>query len=131
MPITLAEMMNAGREAAPKIAPENAMTMLESGEALAVDVRAKSETKETGKIKGAVNVPRESIEFRADPDSPHYDPALTRDKMILVYCNSGGRATLAGKTFKDMGYNVRLLGSLQEWIDAGGAMDRYANERSG
>ena len=124
MATTLAEMMDAGRAAAPKIGVAEAMKLLASGEALAVDVRAGSETEETGMVCGAVNVPRERIEFKADPDSPNHDPALTRDKLILVYCHSGGRATLAGKTFNDMGYKVRLIGGLQEWIDAGGALDR-------
>ena len=88
MPITLAEMMQAGRETAPTIASEEAMKLLESGDAIAVDVREKFEVKVTGKVTGAIAVPRSRIEFKADPDSPHFDPAIVNDKALLLYCRS-------------------------------------------
>ena len=90
-----------------------------------MDVRDNVEIQETGKIEGALNVPRCRLEYKADPDSPHHEAALSKGKKILVYCNSGSRATLAGKTLKDMGFgDVRLLGGFQDWIDAGGAVER-------
>jgi rhodanese-related sulfurtransferase len=86
MAITLEEMLTAARKAVPRIAPDDAMRLLESGGAIALDVRDKVEIRETGKIKGAVNVPRSRLEFKADPASPFYNAALTKDKKIFVYC---------------------------------------------
>jgi rhodanese-related sulfurtransferase len=124
MPITLNDMMEAARAAVPKIAPQDAMQPLACGEALALDVRDDVEVRETGRVKGALNVPRSRLEFAADPASPYHNAALRKDRTILVYCNSGGRAALAGKTLKDMGFgDIRLLGGFQDWIDAGGAME--------
>ena len=124
MPMTLEDMMEAGRAAAPKIAPAEAMKLLDSGEAIAVDVREASEIPEKGKVNGALNAPRSRLEYMADPASPHHQAALKKDKTILAYCNSGGRATLACKTLKDMGFgDIRLLGGFQDWIDAGGAVE--------
>jgi rhodanese-related sulfurtransferase len=64
------------------------------------------------------------LEFRADPDSPLHDAAFDRAKTIILYCASGGRAALAGKTLKDMGYrDVRNLGGFKDWVEAGGAVE--------
>jgi rhodanese-related sulfurtransferase len=65
------------------------------------------------------------IEFRADPESPYHDKAFARDKTVIVYCASGGRSALAGKTLKDLGYNdVRNLGGFKDWVESGGAVDK-------
>jgi rhodanese-related sulfurtransferase len=74
----------------------------------------------SGKIKGAVNVSRGMLEFRADPESPYHDKALQKDKTVLVYCASGGRSALSGKTLKDFGFaSVFNAGGFQELVDAG------------
>jgi len=87
---------------------------------LIVDVRDAPELASGGKLKGAVHVSRGMLEFRADPDSPYHDPAFQRDKTLLVYCASGGRSALSGKTLKDLGYqSVFNAGGFKELADAG------------
>jgi len=87
---------------------------------LIVDVRDAPELAAGGKLKGAVNASRGMLEFRADPESPSHDPAFQRDKTVLVYCGSGGRAALSGKTLKDLGYqSVYNAGGFKELADAG------------
>jgi rhodanese-related sulfurtransferase len=125
--VTLDDMMAAARAVVPKINPAEAMALLESGQAIAIDVRDEAETKATGKVKGAVNAPRGQLEFKADPASPRHDPAIANGKTLLVYCNTGARATLASKTLKDMGFaDVRLLGAFDAWVAAGGPVERCA-----
>ena len=47
-------------------------------------------------------------------------PPLTKDKTVLVYCASGGRSALSGKTLKDLGYAaVFNIGGFKELADAG------------
>jgi len=76
-------------------------------------------------VAGALAIPRGLLEFRADPASPLHEAAFGRAKTIVTYCASGGRAALAGKTLKDMGYgDVRNLGGFKDWADAGGAVER-------
>jgi len=67
---------------------------------LVLDVRDPSEIEKTGKIKGAVNVSRGMLEFRADPESQYHIPAFQTDKTVLVYCGSGGRAPWPEKRFR-------------------------------
>jgi len=43
------------------------------------------------------------------------------DRVVVLHCASGGRAALAGKLLKDMGYaEVYNLGGFRDWKEAGG-----------
>jgi Rhodanese-like domain len=39
------------------------------------------------------------------PESPYHDKNFEKGKTVILYCASGGRAALAGKLLKDMGYD--------------------------
>jgi rhodanese-related sulfurtransferase len=68
---------------------------------------------------------RGMLEFRADPESPYFDKNFAKDKNIIVYCASGGRAALAGKVLKDLGYSqVYNLGAFKDWAESGGATEK-------
>ena len=77
--------------------------MIGKGNVLVVDVGDAPELAAGGKPKSAVNALRGMLEFRADPESPAHHPIFQRDKTVLVYCGSGGRAALSGKILKDLG----------------------------
>jgi len=125
MPTNVKEMLAAARAAVPAIAPDETAALVAAGKAVVVDVRDGTEVLTSGKVKGARHVSRGLLEFRADPESPMHDPAFQKDKTIIVYCASGGRSALAGKTLKDMGYpDVRNLGGFQDWVASGGAVEK-------
>jgi rhodanese-related sulfurtransferase len=112
-------MAEANREV-PKLNPQQVRENLQSGNALLVDVRDGTEVRDSGKIRGAVNVARGMLEFRADPESPYHDPAFQKDRTVILYCASGGRSALAGKTLKDFGYqNVFNAGAFKDLAAAG------------
>jgi rhodanese-related sulfurtransferase len=123
--LTLKQMMDAANAVVPKITPGQAQEMIARGNALVVDVRDAKEVESSGKVAGAAHVSRGLLEFRADPQSPAYDRNFTRDKAIILYCGSGGRAALAGKLLKDMGYDqVYNAGGFKEWAESGGAIEK-------
>ncbi|HEV2628228.1 MAG TPA: rhodanese-like domain-containing protein [Pseudolabrys sp.] len=123
MATTLKDMMAAANAAVPKVTPEEARALMAQG-ALVVDVRDAPEVEKTGKVAGALHVSRGMLEFRADPGSPYHDKTFSKDKTIIVYCASGGRSALSGKTLKDLGYgDVRNLGAFKDWAESGGAVD--------
>lgn len=125
MATTVKQMLEAANAAAPKITPAQAKDMIARGDTLVVDVRDAPEVAASGKIAGAVHVSRGMLEFRADPESPYHDKNFAKDKTVLLYCASGGRAALAGKTLKDLGYEkVFNLGGFKDWADAGGAVEK-------
>ena len=124
MPTSVKQLMEAANAAVPKITGAQAQEMVAKG-ALLVDVRDGTEVAATGKAAGAVHVPRGSLEFKADPESPGFDKNFSKDKTIILHCASGGRAALAGKLLKDFGYDkVFNLGGLKDWVEAGGKVDK-------
>ena len=120
MPSTVKEMLAAANAAVPRLELGRAREMMQKGDALVVDVRDPSEVQQSGKLKGAVNVSRGMLEFRADPESPYHNAAFQKDKTVMIYCASGGRSALAGNTLREMGYgSVYNLGGFKDLVEAG------------
>ncbi len=125
MALTVKQMLEAANAAVPKITPAQAQQMIGKGNVLVLDVRDAPEIEKSGKAAGAMHVSRGMLEFRADPESPYYDKNFVKDKNVIIYCASGGRAALAGKVLKDMGYaNVYNVGGFKDWADSGGAVEK-------
>jgi rhodanese-related sulfurtransferase len=120
MATSVKDLMAAANAVVPQITPDEARFMIADDNALIVDVRDPSEVAASGKLKGAVNVSRGMLEFRADAETPYHNPAFQKDRVIIVYCASGGRSALAGKTLKDMGYDrVNNLGAFKDAVEGG------------
>jgi rhodanese-related sulfurtransferase len=118
------DMLAAANAAVPKLSAADAAEKIRSGDALVLDVRDPSEVQQSGTIKGAVNVSRGMLEFRADPESPYHNPVFQKDKTILLHCASGGRSALAGKTLQEMGYTaVFNIGGFKDLAEAGLEID--------
>ena len=118
------DLVAAANAVVPKITVEEARQKISDG-ALVVDVRDAAEVAQSGKIAGAVHIPRGMVEFRADPDTPYYDENFTKDRPVVVYCASGGRAALSGKALKEMGYDeVYNLGGFNDWAESGGKVEK-------
>ncbi len=125
MATSVKQMMEAANAAVPKITAAQAKEMIAKGNTLMVDIRDGTEVAATGKAAGALHVSRGVLEFKADSDLPSYDKNFAKDKNIILYCASGGRAALAGKLLKDLGYEkVFNLGGFKDWADSGGAVEK-------
>ena len=125
MATSVKQMMEAANAAVPRVTPAQAREMIAQGNTLVVDVRDAPEVEKSGKVSGAVHVSRGMLEFRADPESPYHDKNFAKDKTIIVYCASGGRAALSGKTLKDLGYEkVFNLGGFKDWAESGGKVEK-------
>lgn len=124
MATSVKQWLEAANAAVPRITPAEATRMMAKGDTLVVDVRDAPEVEKSGKIAGAVHVPRGMLEFRADAESAYHDKNFAKNRAIIVYCASGGRSALSGKTLKDMGYGqVYNLGAFKDWADSGGAVE--------
>jgi rhodanese-related sulfurtransferase len=120
VPKNVKDLLAEANAAVPKLSPAEAGEKIRSGDVMVLDVRDAAEVQQSGKIKGALNVSRGLLEFRADPESPAYNPAFQKDKTILLHCASGGRSALAAKTLKDMGYtSVFNIGGFKELTESG------------
>jgi rhodanese-related sulfurtransferase len=124
MPVTAKSLIDAANAEVPKISGKEAQEMVKNG-AVLVDLRDSAELAQTGKAAGALHIPRGSLEFKADLSLPSADKNFALDKPVILHCASGGRAALAGKLLKDMGYQkVYNLGGLKDWAEAGGKVER-------
>lgn len=116
-----------GRAAAakPGLSPKDAVERAAKGEIHVIDVRDPSEVAQTGKAKGALNIPLVALRFKADPKAPDFHPELTTDKPIAVYCASGARSNMAAKMLQQLGFDeVHNIGGLGHWQMAGGEVAR-------
>src|SRR5258707_14882230 len=122
---TVQAMLEEANAAVPRINPDEARKLVGRADALFLDVREPPEVTASGKVPGAIAVPRGLVEFRADPASAMHDKAFDRAKTVVAYCAYGGRSALVGQTLKEMGYsNVRNLGGFKAWLDAGGEVEK-------
>jgi rhodanese-related sulfurtransferase len=118
------ELVEAANAVVPKITAAQAQELIAKGNTLVVDVRDAPEVEQSGKVAGAVHVSRGMLEFRADPESPYHDENFAKDKTVILYCASGGRAALGGQALKELGYaEVYNLGAFKDWAEAGGATE--------
>ena len=92
------------RETAPPTVQEQAWQKIRAN-ALLIDVRTPAEF-DQGHLEGAVNIPYDQLEARIA------ELGDDRDREIVLYCRSGRRSGIAGKTLKKLGF-TRVL-------DAGG-----------
>ncbi len=125
MTLTVKKMLADAEAVVPRIAPEEAKALVGQADVVFLDVREPPEVAASGKVPGALAIPRGLVEFRADPASPMHDAQFDTAKTIVAYCASGGRSALVLKTLHDMGYsNVRNLGGFKGWVDAGGPVEK-------
>ena len=79
-----------------------------------LDVRDREEY-ETGRIPGAINISRGSLDFKVHLIIPD------KNAKIVVYCGLDLRSPLATKSMNDLGYKkaVNMIGGLKAWKEAG------------
>ena len=104
---------------------EQAVELVGHPDVVFVDVREGEELQKTGKLKGAVHVPRGFLEFQADPNSPTHKPELGGNKKLVLYCGSGNRSALGAQTLKSMGITnvAHVAGGFPALQQAGGATE--------
>jgi rhodanese-related sulfurtransferase len=120
MPSSVKDMLAAANAAVPRIQAADLRNLISGGNVLIVDVRDAPELTAGGKVKGAINVSRGMLEFRADPESQYHNPAFQKDKTVVLYCASGGRSALGGKVLQELGYkSVYNAGAFKDLVEAG------------
>jgi len=115
------QLLNEANELVPRISFEDASAIMNDPNTIILDVREGQELRESGKIKGAIHVPRGLLEFIFRPEDYVED---SKKMKILIYCAAGARAALAAKTLMDIGYkDVFNLGGFKEWVENGGEIE--------
>ena len=122
MPRTASDLVAEARAEIHELEPRDYST--DRGDGVLIDVREPAEFA-TGHIDGAINIPRGVLEFQVDADpavANVSDPALShKQQHIVLYCRTGGRATLAAQSLQRMGFSdvCSITGGITGWTEAG------------
>jgi rhodanese-related sulfurtransferase len=121
---TVLQMWAEANERVEILAPAELAKERDSGGVLLLDVRLPKEIERSGRIEGAVPVPRQVLEWWADPDSPYFrsDGVFGDfDQRIVTFCDGGGNGAFTAVALQELGYrNVATLeGGFYGWIGAG------------
>ena len=101
-------LLNEAKMEIREISVEQAKVLFDHGEALFIDCRNPREYR-AGHVPGAINVPRGLLEFDIAEKAPD------KNTDIVVYCRSGGRASLAVRSLNRMGYK-NAVNMLRGWL---------------
>jgi rhodanese-related sulfurtransferase len=94
-----------------EVTPQRTRELLDSGEAVVVDVREPYE-REAGHIEGTRHIELERLASQAE--------TLPRDQPIVFQCRLGARSAMAAQAFRASGYDAwSMAGGLQAWSDQG------------
>lgn len=115
MAVTSSLLLAEARALVEEIEIAQVKTMLDHPAVKVLDVRDSKEL-ESGMIPLAHHAPRGMLEFYLDRNSEYFLASLQNCTTLVMVCGSGGRATLAAKLARDMGWNaVVLKGGMKAW----------------
>ena len=118
---TIDDLLRAARARLDRLGPHEALAATRRG-GLIVDIRSEAQRLEQGLVPGAWFVPRNVLEWRADPACAHHDPRLVTDAGPLVLmCAQGFQSSLAAATLHEMGLlrATDMIGGFEAWAAAG------------
>ena len=102
---TSAELVDKALKEIKTLTTEEAHSKMIEGKSNIIDIRDIRELQNSGRIEGAVHVPRGMLEFWLDPESAYFkEGKLDLNKEMVLFCAGGLRSALAAKTLKDMGF---------------------------
>ena len=102
---TSAELVDKALKEIKTLTKDEAHSKMIEGKSNIIDIRDIRELQNSGRIEGAVHVPRGMLEFWLDPESAYFkEGKLDLNKEMVLFCAGGLRSALAAKTLKDMGF---------------------------
>ena len=100
-----AELVSKALKEIKTITTDEAHTRMIEGKSNIIDIRDIRELQNSGKVEGAVHIPRGMLEFWLDPESAYFkEGKLNLEKEMILFCAGGLRSALAAKTLKEMGF---------------------------
>ncbi len=119
-------LLRAARARLRRLTPAEAQAAAAAGGVI-VDIRSDAQRAADGLVPGALVVPRNVLEWRADPASPDRDPRLaaTAGPLVLM-CAEGFASSLAAATLQDLGLDraTDMAGGFVAWRAAGLPVER-------
>jgi len=99
------------------LTPGEAAALVAEGKAVLIDVREAAEWKKTGVVSTAHLLAWSDLRGSRKQWTPFL--AANRDKKLILYCESGGRAAQVADLLAAEGYHVANAGGIKDWTAAG------------
>lgn len=118
---TIDDLLRDARARLDRLGPRQALAATRRG-GLIVDIRSEAQRVEQGLVPGSWFVPRNVLEWRADPACAHHDPHLvTVAGPLVLMCAQGFQSSLAAATLQEMGIHraTDVIGGFEAWEAAG------------
>jgi rhodanese-related sulfurtransferase len=125
-PKTVDDLLADARRRLERMDPARVREAIARG-ALLIDIRSESQRDRDGTVPGSFFIPRNVLEWRCDPASPHRDPRIDgHARQLIVMCDGGYQSSLAAATLHDLGLATAtdLVGGFQAWRAAGFPVER-------
>jgi rhodanese-related sulfurtransferase len=107
--------VSAFRNPEIEISVQDAAALLDSGEAVLIDVREPHEW-DAGRIPGARHLQMEHLASQAE--------TIPRDVQVIFQCRLGNRSAMAAQAFRASGYDaLSMAGGIEAWHEAGLPME--------
>ena len=119
------ELLEEARAGLARLSPQVGLEACR-GHGVLVDIRSDAQRARDGGVPGAAVFPRNVLEWRLDPSSPHRDPELARrDRTVIVICDEGYQSSLAAASLGRFGLDATdVIGGFQAWRAAGLPIER-------
>lgn len=107
---------------ASNVSPQSTGTAAQASGALLIDIRGDDQRRNHGRIPGAIRIPRNVLEWRADPGCPSRDERVSdREALLVIVCQEGYQSSLAASALHDLGFACAtdLEGGFEAWRAAG------------
>lgn len=118
------KLLTEARAQLARLSPAEVMDAVSDG-AVLVDIRSESQRRDDGLIPGSRFVPRNVLEWRLDPASPHAASDLAHGgQTVILFCDEGYQSSLAAATLRGFGVDATdVIGGFRAWRDAGLPLD--------
>ncbi len=113
--VSVQEMVAAAKQQITEVTVEKSKQLISQGNITVIDTREESEYA-AGHLDKAILLPRGVLEFKIGTMPELAD----KNKPILIYCRTGGRASLAALSLKVLGYTnvLSIAGGYEAWQKA-------------
>ena len=117
---TIDDLLRDARARLDRLEPRQALTASRRG-GLIVDIRSEAQRLEQGLVPDAWFVPRNVLEWRADPTCAHHELLLSAvPGSLVLMCAQGFQSSLAAATLQELGIDqaTDMIGGFEAWVAA-------------
>ena len=121
------ELLAQARAGLTRLTAMRAFTLMQSGEAVVVDIREEERRATDGRVPGAVEIARNVLEWRCAPESQWRDERVSDPaRTLIVMCNEGYQSSLAAAALQELGHEraTDMEGGFQGWRAGGLPVER-------